>query len=198
MVTSIPSAEQRFRLLYEQQQPAVLAYFLRRLPTDQAIEATSDVFVVTWRRIESVPQGEDARRWLFGISRNVLRNHTRSARRWSRLVARAGSMSPEPGPGPDPESVVMRDVTHLEALQALGMLKPGDRELLLLRLWDEASFTEIASLEHCSRHAAEQRYARALRRLQSAFSTVRHERVDEDRRGPRNAEARQEEQTRGA
>jgi RNA polymerase sigma factor (sigma-70 family) len=196
MVTSTPSAEQRFRLLYEQQQPAVLAYFLRRLPTDQAIEATSDVFVVTWRRFESVPQGEDARRWLFGVSRNVLRNHTRSARRWSRLVARAGSMSPERWP--DPESVVMREVMHLEAREALGMLKPGDRELLLLRLWDEASFTEIASLEHCSRHAAEQRYARALRRLQSAFSAVGHEGVDEDRSGTRDAETRQEEQTRGA
>jgi len=196
MVTSTPNDEERFRLLYEQQQPAVLAYFLRRLPPDQAIEATSDVFVATWRRIESVPQGEDARRWLFGVSRNVLRNHTRSARRWSRLVARAGSMSPEPGP--DPESVVMREVTDLEAREALDMLKPGDRELLLLRLWDEASFAEIAALEHCSRHAVEQRYARALRRLRSAFSTFGHERVDEDRPGARDTETRQEEQTRGA
>ncbi len=194
-MTSAPSAEQRFRLLYEQQQPSILAYFLRRLPTDEAIEAASDVFVTAWRRIETVPGDEDGRRWLFGVAKNVLRNHTRSTRRWSRLIARVGSTGTDHQP--DPESIVMRDATDREVIEALGMLKPADRELLLLRLWDEASFTEIAALEHCSRHAAEQRYARALRRLRSEFTKTGHEGMDSGRTGIRDRETRQEEQTRG-
>jgi RNA polymerase sigma-70 factor (ECF subfamily) len=195
-VKSTPSAEQQFRLLYEQQQPAILAYFLRRLPPDEAIEAASDVFVTTWRKIDTVPGGEDGRRWLFGVAKNVLRNYARSTRRWSRLVARVGSTGTDHER--DPESIVMRDATDREVLEALGVLKPADRELLLLRLWDEASFSEIAALEHCSRHAAEQRYARALRRLRSAFSKFGHEGVDSSRSGIRDAGTRQEEQTRGA
>lgn len=194
-MTSELNAEQRFRLLYEQQQPVVLAYFLRRLPSDEAVEAASDVFTAAWRRIDTVPDGDDGRRWLFGVSRNVLRNHARSTRRWTRLIAKAGSMPAESGG--DPESAAMRKATDRAALEALAMVGTRDREILVLRLWDEMEFRDIAALQHCSRHAAEQRYARALQRLRSAFRKSGHE-EPETGSGERPAESRQEEQTRGA
>ena len=52
-------------------------------------------------------------------------------------------------------------------IAALGRLRSQDREVLTLRLWEEASFDDIAAVMRCSRHAAEQRYARALRRLRN-------------------------------
>ena len=39
----------RFRKLYDEHHRAVLAYFLRRLDSDAAYEATEDVFLVAWR-----------------------------------------------------------------------------------------------------------------------------------------------------
>ncbi len=158
--------EARFRVLYEQHQPDVLAYCLRRLGRDDAVEACADVFLTAWRRINDVPGDDEARLWLFGIARNTLRNRQRSLRRMRRLVARLGSLSASVEPLPD-EVVVRRDQDRA-VLSALSRLGPRDREVLRLRLWEEATYAEIAVLVGCSRHAAEQRYAKALKRLRSA------------------------------
>jgi DNA-directed RNA polymerase specialized sigma24 family protein len=72
----------------------VLAYFLRRLNREDAVEATADVFMAAWRRAADVPDGEGARLSLFGIARNVLRNWMRADRRLRRLLARAAFTSP--------------------------------------------------------------------------------------------------------
>jgi RNA polymerase sigma-70 factor (ECF subfamily) len=169
----------RFRALYEREHPAVLAYFLRRLGREDAVDAAADVFVVAWRRIETVPAGSEARLWLFGVAHNVLRNRRRSLRRALRL---AGRLSSEPGTvqGP-PESVISADEDLRRLGRALERLRPVDREVVRLRLWEELPFGDVGSIVGCSRHAAEQRYARAIARLQSAWPASGHEGV-EDRR----------------
>ncbi len=171
-MTSVLSREQQFRVLYEEQQPDVLAFFLRRLGREEAVEAAADVFVTAWRRMEDVPEGVDARRWLFGVARNELRNHERSSRRWGRLIIRAVS-EPSDMPQP-PEAVVVRQAEEEETLYALRRLKIRDREVILLRLWEEMSFDDIGAVIGCSRHAAEQRYRKALKRLRSIFDPIGH------------------------
>lgn len=165
-------AEPVFRSLYEAQQPDVLAYFLRRLNRDDAIEATADVFLTAWRRIEDVPAGSEARPWLFGIARNVLRNRQRTNRRFLRLTTRFAAIPTDSVPSP--ETVVVRRAEDRDLLAALEKLRPTDREVLLLRLWEEAGYDEIATILGCSRHAAEQRYSKALRRLRSVCRRAGH------------------------
>ena len=60
------------------------------------------------------------------------------------------------------------------ATAELSELRSIDREVLTLRLWEEASFEEVARVVGCSRHAAEQRYARALRRFRSVWDGAGH------------------------
>lgn len=164
--------QKQFEVLYSEHQSDVLAFFLRRLEREEAVEAAADVFLTAWRRIDDVPVGNDGRRWLFGVARNELHNHERSVRRRSRLVARVGS---EPVVSPAiPETVVVRLVEEEETLEALGRLTIGDREVVLLRLWEEASFDEIATIVGCSQHAAEQRYGAALKRFRSALRKAGH------------------------
>ena len=165
--------ERRFRLLYEQHQPDVLAYFLRRLAREEAAEAAADVFLTAWRRIDDVPVGTEGRLWLFGVARNVLSNQQRTARRLRRLVPRLATVGP-PDPPPLPEAIVVRRTEDLEVLAALDRLRPADREVLTLRLWEQAEFGEIAELVGCSRHAAEQRYSKALRRFRSVWGPAGH------------------------
>jgi len=162
----------RFRSLYEEYEPDVLAYFLRRLPRNDAVDATADVFLTAWRRIEDVPSGSEARLWLFGVARNVLRNQQRGLRRRGRLWAKLASTRGDSGPLP--ETIVMRREEDREVIAALDRLRPQDREVLTMRLWDEASFDDIAAVMRCSRHAAEQRYGRALRRLRSVTRRSGH------------------------
>jgi RNA polymerase sigma factor (sigma-70 family) len=166
------SRQQQFEALYAEHQSDVLAFFLRRLEREEAVEAAADVFVTAWRRVDDVPVGTDGRRWLFGVARNELRNHERSVRRRGRLVARVGV---EPSVSPAiPETVVVRHEEEEETLEALGHLTSRDREVVLLRLWEEASFNEIAAIVGCSRHAAEQRYGAALKRFRSVLRQVGH------------------------
>jgi RNA polymerase sigma-70 factor (ECF subfamily) len=171
MVAAVDEAH-RFRLLYERHQPDVLAYFLRRLDRDDAVDATADVFVTAWRRIADMPADSEARLWLFGVAHNVLRNHHRSLRRRGRLRAKIATARVDPEPLP--ETVVVRREQDLEVISILDRLRPQDREVLKLRLWEEASFDEIATVMQCSRHAAEQRYGRALRRLRSVSQPSGH------------------------
>lgn len=168
--------ERRARALYEQHQPDVLAYFLRRLPREDAVEAAGDVFLTMWRRLGGVPDGDEARRWLFGVAHNVLCNQRRGLRRHRRLIGRYRSAAAPDSP-PQPEVVVVRSYEDDSVLTALRELRQVDREVLTLRLWEELSFEDIAQVVGCSRHAAEQRYARALRRFRSVWDGAGHVRV---------------------
>jgi RNA polymerase sigma-70 factor (ECF subfamily) len=179
--------ERRARVLYERHRPDVLAYFLRRLDREDAVEATADVFLTMWRRLDDVPDGADSRLWLFGVAHNVLCNRRRGARRWRRLVGRYGSAA-RPDLPAEPEMVVVRRFEDDAVLVALGRLRPMDREVLTLRLWEEASFDDIARVMGCSRHAAEQRYARALRRFRSVWDGAGHVSVMGTDRSPHGQE----------
>lgn len=179
--------ERRFRLLYEQHQPDVLAYFLRRLDREDAVEATADVFLTTWRRIDDVPVGDDIRPWLFGVAHNVLSNRTRSTRRWRRLIARLGRIGTTEPPWL-PEMVVVRQAEDDAVLTALATLPAREREVLRLRLWEEAGYEEIAAVVGCSRHAAEQRYAKALRHFRSVWNGAGHVSMSGTKRSRRGRE----------
>lgn len=158
-------ADAKYNQLFERHHPDVLAYFLRRLDGHEAEEATAEVFVVAWRRIDDVPSGAETRPWLFGVAHNVLRNRQRAIRRASRLLARLAATPNEQAP--TPETVVLRRNEDQMILDLLERLRPTDREVLRLRLWEEATFDEIAAVMDCSLHAAEQRYRKALIRLRS-------------------------------
>jgi RNA polymerase sigma-70 factor (ECF subfamily) len=160
-------------VLYKRHQPDVLAYFLRRLNRDDAVEATADVFLTAWRRVEELPPDPEIRPWLFGVAHNVLSNRNRSARRRRRLVARLVRRSDAVTPLA-PEMVVVRQAEDEAVVAAMARLPARDREVLALRLWEETSYDEIAAIVGCSRHAAEQRYAKALRRFRRVWGEAGH------------------------
>ncbi|MEN8234463.1 MAG: sigma-70 family RNA polymerase sigma factor [Actinomycetota bacterium] len=165
--------ETQFQASYERHQPDVLAYFLRRLSRDDAIEATADVFLTIWNRLDDVPPEPETRLWIFGVAHNVLRNRQRTNRRLLRLAAKLMTV-PWSEPDPLPETVVVRREEDRKTLEALDRLRPQDREIITLRLWEEMRFAQIGELLGCSRHAAEQRYAAALKRLRSACRRAGH------------------------
>jgi RNA polymerase sigma-70 factor (ECF subfamily) len=157
---------ERFRALFESELVAIVGYAARRLddPTDAA-DVAADVFVIAWRRIRDVPPGPEARLWLYGVARNVLSNHTRSARRRIRLVDRLrhelhvlpAASTPAPG-----------DVIALR--QALSELREDDRELLLLATWEGLSPSQIASVLQVPPGTVRSRLHRARKALRLALT----------------------------
>lgn len=162
----------RFRHLYDEHHRAILAYFLRRLDSDSAYEATEDVFLVAWRKLGDIPGGERSLAWLYSVARRVLANHRRSAARRRRLWRR---LADEPGTAGDaPEPIVVRKEEYKEVLTALARLSVRDQELLRLVMWEELPHADIGLLLGCSTGAVDVRLHRAVKRLTKAFRSAGH------------------------
>jgi RNA polymerase sigma factor (sigma-70 family) len=164
-MTSLPEVSQagsrrdRFQAVYEANYHRVLGYALRRLDRDDAGDVVAETFLVAWRRLDDVPNGDAARLWLYGTARRVLANQQRARRRRERLSERIrADLVPEGQPAPaDP------DVDAASA--AFARLRADERELLALVAWEGLDAGEIAQVYGCSRNAARIRVHRARRRF---------------------------------
>lgn len=130
---------QRFELLYAAHFDRVLAYALCRAGTEVAKEATSEVFLVAWRRLAEVPK--DPLPWLLGVARRCLADQHRSSGRRDALSARLREGCGRPSYDGYPAYVVSE---RAQVLAALRRLAPIDRELLRLVAWDGLTAAQAA------------------------------------------------------
>lgn len=157
------TADRRFRELYQQYQRPVLGYFLRRTDAVSARDGTADTFLVAWRRIDAVPDGDSALPWLFAVARKVLANQRRSRDRFRALGRRLAAQPADPEP--TPETIVVRRSEDEKLLAAVARLRPEDQEVLRLVAWEELPRTAVAEILGTSPHAVAQRLYRITRRL---------------------------------
>ena len=158
----------RFEAIWDTHFEAVLGYARRRAERADADEATSQTFLIAWRRLDDIPPGAELP-WLLGTCRRVLANTRRSERRGIALRRR---IETEPSasvsdPGNDvPERMAM--------VAAFRSLNATDRETLALIAWDGLTPTEAATTVGCSPARFRARLFRARRRLDSAFALADH------------------------
>jgi len=155
------NADARFEALYRAHAHDVHGYCLRRTSTEEAKDATSEVFVVAWRRFDDVP--DEALPWLYGVARNVLANRARSFRRRDRLAAKAAAHHDPSVPGPEPQ--IVRNEQHDELLRALSKLPDKDQEILRLVEWEGVSRDKVAEMMFLSRSAIDKRIGRAYKKM---------------------------------
>jgi RNA polymerase sigma-70 factor (ECF subfamily) len=149
----------RFEVLYEAHRRPLLAYALRRLVLDDAKDVVADTFLVTWRRLEEVP--EDALPWLFGVARKVISTKLRAQKRQQSLRARLES-TPSEHADNDP-ATEWHDRNRLAA--AFASLSELDREVLMLVAWDGLDIRRAAAALGCAPASFSVRLHRARRRL---------------------------------
>lgn len=152
-----------FRRLFDEHYDAIARYCLRRLPREDANDAAAQVFVVAWRKIEKMPDGPGALPWLYRIAHFEVSTIRRTGRRATALRARLTGLAPTYAQSPD--GVVVRRAEHEAVIRALAKLSPSDRDIILLRSYEELSTKQIAVVLGCSPEAAKKRLTRALRRL---------------------------------
>lgn len=156
--------EQRFRALFEEEFDAIWRYTRRRCGSGQdADDVTAETFAAAWRRRDDVPSGDQARLWLFGTARRVLANHRRGNERRERLGHRLSSLPDGVSPDPADELLARQHDLHL----ALNSMPLEDRDLLMMRAWDELSVTDISQLLSCTPNAVSIRLTRARSQLRS-------------------------------
>jgi len=156
----------RFRAIYRENYPRILGYALRRTESpEDAADVVAETFLTAWRRFDDMPDGPEARLWLYGVARRVLANHRRGIERRHRLhMALRADAASLLGRHAAPAHVADSAVLEVVA-EAFARLEASDRELLSLLTWEELSYDEIASVLGCTQGAARIRVHRARRRL---------------------------------
>ena len=159
--------EARFEALFDANFDDVWRFARRRCASsNDADDIAAQVFAVAWRRRDDAP-AETVRLWLFGVARNVLANHHRSDDRARRLRRRlAGErLAPVTGWLGD----VATDDRDERLRRSIDELNDDDREVLIMRYWDELAVTEIAALLDRTPNAVSMRLHKTRRRLAEAI-----------------------------
>jgi RNA polymerase sigma factor (sigma-70 family) len=154
----------RFERVYRDHAAAVLAFALRRSSPDVAADATAETFVVAWRRLDEVTDGQ-ALPWLYAIARRALSTQRRSSTRQDAIAARIAFER-------DGQTVGGPDETAPPVICALAELSQDEREVLMLTAWEELSSKEAAAVLGCSPTAYRIRLHRARLRLRRALADL--------------------------
>lgn len=166
--------DERFAALFARTHQPLLAYAVRRVsdPADAA-DVVAETYLVAWRRLDDVPEGDAARPWLFGVARRVLANLYRGERRRGALADRLRESLTEVLPAVEPEPAVVA---------ALRGLPGPDQEILRLVAWEELARDEIALVLGVSRATVRVRLHRARRRLRERLEELADDATPVERR----------------
>jgi len=141
IVASSLTVPERFEVIFDRHFPTIHSYLARRVGETLADDLASATFVEAFRaRHRFQMEHASARPWLFGIASNMIRQHRRGERR--RLLAYAKIMS-EPA-ADDTEAVESRLDAEVIVGPALASLAAPDRDALLLLVWGELTYEEVA------------------------------------------------------
>ena len=123
--------------------PALLAYLTRRMsPPHEAADILAETLLILWKRAASLPSlDEEIRPWMFGIARNVLLHHQRSAIRQRAVADRLrNQLLTDHSPG-------LVDSTEFDDLhRILRELDPVDRDIIGLVHWEGFSLVEVSRI----------------------------------------------------
>lgn len=134
--------------------------FLRRRTADAATaeDLCSEVFRIAWEK--TTDSTSLSVMVLFGVARNVLRNHDRASARSVRVINELR-----------PEHTLDAPVETSPLQEALEKLSPDEREVLLLTYWDGFNSKEISHLLNTSATAIRMRLHRARKALGHLLQT---------------------------
>jgi RNA polymerase sigma-70 factor, ECF subfamily len=139
-------------------------FVLRRAPNVDCEAVVSDAFVVAWTKWPTRPKrAEEIRPWLFGITRNTMRN---AARRETQRPERESHLAIKESRG-----IECGNASELSVLTFLAQLRARDREILELVAWEQLTTRDLAIALDISETAARVRLHRARRKLESLISS---------------------------
>ena len=161
--------EARFERLFAETRADLLAYAVRRARSpEDAADVLSETFLIAWRKLDSLPPGDQGRLWLFGVARNVLRRGATRDQAISTVVDRlAGELR-----GAAVLFQVPEEQRSPELWAALKRLPESQREVILLAAWEELSPRAIAVVTGTPVNLVRVRLHRARARLKREVAAI--------------------------
>lgn len=154
-----------FRTLFDRHADAIRGYLAARVGMDAAEDLVSETFVAAWQARGRFRADADSERpWLYGIATVMVSRHREAEARWLQAARRETEQPPH-------SSSAAPEVSDLRGpvMRALAELRPGERDVLLLTAFADASPRDVARTLGISHVAARVRLSRARSRLATAL-----------------------------
>jgi RNA polymerase sigma factor (sigma-70 family) len=158
-----------FERLFRHTRNDLLAYIVRRAGnSEDAADVLAETYLIAWQKLDTIPAGDRARLWLFGVARNLLLKSASRRRSRSLLAERlAGELR---------RATAMHAPVNPEAADAvraaLAALPQRDREILTLTAWEALTPKQIAAVTGSSANIVRVRLHRARARLKRQLGSV--------------------------
>jgi RNA polymerase sigma-70 factor (ECF subfamily) len=163
------SEPEAFAALFDRYAPLLHRYAARRLGVDAAEDVVSETFLAAFRERERYDLDRaDARPWLYGIASNVIGKRHRGEQARYRAYVRSG-VDPAELSGGLVEDGVATLAVNRPLVAALGALRPGDRDVLLLVAWVELTYEEVAQALGIPVGTVRSRLNRARKKIRRAL-----------------------------
>lgn len=151
---------QAFALIYDTFIKKIYDFiFYKTMHQQIAEDLTSQTFLKAWKNISQFKDGNFSA-WLYTIARNIVVDYYRSQKE---------TLAVEDYWDLKSDNDVLKEVDDrlkIEKLhQGLARLKVSEREILMLRLWQDLPFKEIALILDKNEGAAKMSFARAMESL---------------------------------
>ena len=174
MARIVKGDAEAFEILVNRHQATVLNLIYRFIGDKaQAKDLAQEVFIKVWQAAKTYKPEAKFTTWIYRVSTNVCFNELKSARRkkWLQFL-RLGDQHEESiedtfiDGSPSPEDLLLAKEKNRQISDALQSLPDNQRMALVLRRYDNLSYTEIAQIIGCSVSAVESLLVRAKRTLQ--------------------------------
>ena len=151
---------QAFALIYDTFIKKIYDFvFYKTMHQQLAEDLTSQTFLKAWKNIAQF-KGGNFSAWLYTIARNIVVDHYRSQKE---ILAVEDFWDLK---ADDDVLGEVEERLKIEKLQqGLARLKSSEREILMLRLWQDLPFKEIAVILGKNEGAAKMSFARAMESL---------------------------------
>jgi len=158
-----------FGAVFDRHATTLYRYFVRRVGANEADGLLGELFRVAFeRRITYDTSRPNARPWLYGIATNILAKHRRREARRLRATARLVAERSAPA---DLADGVAASVDAAEqwprVSELIAELPDGERDALLLFVWEQLSYEEIAASLEIPIGTVRSRLNRVRRRLRA-------------------------------
>lgn len=155
-------SREAFRELFERYRDPLYGFFRRRLENPaRAEELTQDCFLALLRNVERYEPRAGFRSYLYGIAIHIVSAERRKAGREVQQATDFDCVTNEPAPD-----------SGLWVRQALEQLDATEREILMLREYEQLSYAEIAGILRLPVNTVRSRLFRARMALKEKLAPV--------------------------
>lgn len=141
---------------------------------EDAEDIVQDSFFKAWKYIKLFEKGKTFRPWLFTITRNTALDHIKKKKAISfteldDATEDISFVDTLHDPEPLPHEIFEQGQLKKEVAEALGILHPDHRAVLIMHYHQEMTFDEIAVVMKKPMNTVKSWHRRALSKIRSAF-----------------------------